>query len=328
MQRTSQQETAVSEQQTTRSLKDYIGLVLRGMAMGASDIVPGVSGGTMAFILGIYEELIDSLRMLGDPHFLQALFRFRIKEIFNILNWKFLVSVFSGILLAILILSRGLEWLLVNEPVLLWSFFFGLVLASVFVVARRIKKWQPGMVVVLIAGMVSAYLLVGAAPTHTPNTWWFYMLSGAVAICAMILPGISGAFILVLLGKYQHVLAAVNNRDVATVAFVAVGAVIGLVTFAQILNWLFKHYHDITVAALTGLMVGSLRKVWPWKVDIAWLTDDKGEFVLSHGERIVTAQQNIFPNVAANMNEFLTAVLLAVIGLGVVLLLERLAHQE
>jgi putative membrane protein len=153
------------------------------------------------------------------------------------------------------------------------------------------------------------------------------MLSGAVAICAMILPGISGAFILVLLGKYQHVLAAVNNRDVMTIAFVAVGAVIGLVTFAQILNWLFKHYHDITVAALTGLMVGSLRKVWPWKVDIAWLTDDKGEFVLSHGERIVTAQQNIFPNVAANMNEFLTAVLLAVIGLGVVLLLERLAHR-
>ncbi len=317
--------TAVSPR---RTLRDYLGLALRGMAMGASDIVPGVSGGTMAFIFGIYEELIDSLRMIGEPNFLRALFRLQIKEVFRILNWPFLVAVFGGILIAIFTLSHGLEWLLVNQPVLLWSFFFGLVLASVFAVARRIQNWRPAIHLTMAAAAVAAYLLVGVAPTHTPNEWWFLMLSGAIAICAMILPGISGAFILVLLGKYQFVLSAVNDRDFLTIGLVGVGAVVGLVTFAQFLSWLFKRYHDLTVAALTGLMMGSLRKVWPWKEDVSWLLDDNGQYVLSHGERIVTKQLNILPDFAGDPLEVALAVLLALGGLGVVLLIERLAHLQ
>ncbi len=317
--------TAVSPR---RTLRDYLGLALRGMAMGASDIVPGVSGGTMAFIFGIYEELIDSLRMIGEPNFLRALFRLQIKEVFRILNWPFLVAVFGGILIAIFTLSHGLEWLLVNQPVLLWSFFFGLVLASVFAVARRIQNWRPAIHLTMAAAAVAAYLLVGAAPAHTPNEWWFLMLSGAIAICAMILPGISGAFILVLLGKYQFVLSAVNDRDFLTIGLVGVGAVVGLVTFAQFLSWLFKRYHDLTVAALTGLMMGSLRKVWPWKEDVSWLLDDNGQYVLSHGERIVTKQLNILPDFAGDPLEVALAVLLALGGLGVVLLIERLAHLQ
>ncbi len=317
--------TAVSPR---RTLRDYLGLALRGMAMGASDIVPGVSGGTMAFIFGIYEELIDSLRMIGEPNFLRALFRLQIKEVFRILNWPFLVAVFGGILIAIFTLSHGLEWLLVNQPVLLWSFFFGLVLASVFAVARRIQNWRPAIHLTMAVAAVAAYLLVGAAPTHTPNEWWFLMLSGAIAICAMILPGISGAFILVLLGKYQFVLSAVNDRDFLTIGLVGVGAVVGLVTFAQFLSWLFKRYHDLTVAALTGLMMGSLRKVWPWKEDVSWLLDDNGQYVLSHGERIVTKQLNILPDFAGDPLEVALAVLLALSGLGVVLLIERLAHLQ
>ncbi len=238
---------------------------MRGVFMGASDVVPGVSGGTMAFILGIYEELINSLRTLGEPRFIKAVLSLRIRDAMEMANWKFLLSLGAGIGLAILTLAHSLEWLLVNHPVFLWSFFFGLVLASVFVVAQRVGEWTLQRALALVAGAVGAFMLVGLVPVQTPETWWFLFLSGALAICAMILPGVSGAFILLLLGKYQFVLSAVTQRDILSLALVAAGAAIGLVTFAQILGRLFERYHDTTVALLTGLMIGSLRKVWPWK---------------------------------------------------------------
>jgi putative membrane protein len=309
-----------------RTLKDYIILTLKGACMGSADIVPGVSGGTMAFILGIYEELIDSIRTVGQPAFIQAALRFRLKEVFQIVNWPFLLALGSGVLLAIFTLARGLEWLLENQPVYLWSFFFGLVLASIIAVSKRIKQWTPLLGGLTLAGAVGAYLLVGAVPVQTPNTWWFLILSGAIAICAMILPGISGAFILVLLGKYQYVLSAVNDRDILTIALVGIGAVIGLITFAQVLGWLFKQHHDGTVAVLIGLMAGSLRKIWPWKLDIAWLQDSAGNFVLSSdGHRIVVEQQNILPN--GGTTELMVAVGLALAGVILVLVLERLARE-
>ncbi|MFW6070181.1 MAG: DUF368 domain-containing protein [bacterium] len=312
-------------------MQRYFGLVLRGICMGASDIVPGVSGGTMAFILGIYEELIDSIRMVGQPRFLRAVFNLRIREAFEMLNWKFLVAVASGIGIAILSMAHALEWLLVNHPVFLWSFFFGLVLASVYVVARRIKRWTAPLVLALIVAATGAYFLVGLVPGQTPNNWWFLFLSGALAICAMILPGISGAFILVLLGKYQFVLSAVTQRDVISLGIVFAGAVIGLVTFAQILGWLFKRYHNLTVAALTGLMLGSLRKVWPWKEDVAWVQDAQGQFVLdSHGAPIVARQMDVLPTLAtqADVTEFAIALALAFAGLSLILLLDRVALTE
>lgn len=325
MQSTTKDETQ-AERKANRTLKDYIGLAARGFAMGASDVVPGVSGGTMAFILGIYEELINSIRTVGQPEFLQAVFKFRIKEIFEILNWKFLLAVAIGIFSAILTLAPLLENLLENQPVYLWSFFFGLVVASIFAVRKRIKQWTAAPLIALLIGTVGAYFLVGLVPAQTPNTWWFLMLSGAIAICAMILPGISGSFILVLLGKYEFVLSAVNDRDIVSVGFVGLGAVIGIVTIAQLLGWLFKNYHDITVALLIGLMVGSLRKIWPWKEDVEWLRDTAGEFILSDGHRIVTQQNNILPN--NGMTEVLIALLLALIGLAAVIVLERLAGED
>jgi putative membrane protein len=299
--------------------------------MGAADIVPGVSGGTMAFILGIYEELIDSIRTVGRPHFIQAVLKLRFKELFQILNWQFLLAVALGILIAIFTLARGLEWLLLNQPVYLWSFFFGLVLASVYTVSKRVPHWTPALVTATAVGAVAAFILVGLVPTQTPDTWWFLILSGAVAICAMILPGISGAFILVLLGKYQFVLNAVNQRDFLTLIFVAIGAAIGLISFAQILGWLFKQYHDMTVAVLIGLMVGSLRKIWPWKIDVAWLQDTGGALVLdSHGERIVTQQNLTLPDFAtgAGIMEFVIAVIVALIGLGLIIWLDRVANRK
>ena len=315
---------------TTRKKRgpgQYVGLVLRGMAMGASDIVPGVSGGTMAFILGIYEELIQSIRDVAQPGFVTAAITLKLREALAILNWPFLLSVGTGILLSIFTLSQILESLLEIQPVYLWSFFFGLVLSSIWVVSKRIKVWRLSYVAALLLAAAAAYLLVGLVPAQTPDAPWFLFLSGALAICAMVLPGVSGAFILVLLGKYQYVLAAVNDLDLFALFFVAAGAGIGIVTFAQVLGWLFKRYHDATVAALIGLMVGSLRKIWPWKLDVEWLRDADGAFALdSAGERIVALQRNLLPTLSDNgAAEIGTALLLALFGFGLILLLDRLA---
>lgn len=331
------EETAVPSKKQ-RTFLEYLGIVARGICMGASDIVPGVSGGTMAFILGIYEELVDSIRTIGRPNFLQVALKFRIKELFQILNWEFLLSVAIGILIAIVTLSSALETLLLNQPVYLWSFFFGLVLASVLVVSKRIKEWQPALFATLLIGAVGAYLIVGLVPVQTPDEWWFLLLSGAIASCALILPGVSGAFLLVLLGKYQYVLAAVNDLregDLAAavpIIFVGIGAAIGLVTFAQFLSWLFKRYHDLTVALLIGLMVGSLRKIWPWKMDLDWLRDSLGNFVLdSNGHRLVIKQANVLPDLSGStaITEFAIALVLALIGISAILFIDRLAaHME
>lgn len=307
-----------------RSLPQYIGLGARGFLMGCSDVVPGVSGGTMAFILGIYEELIQSIRTIARPAFLRPLSRLQIGEALTAINFKFLLSVGLGILVAIFSMAKILEWLLINQPIVVWSFFFGLVLASVFVVARRAKRWSISTVVALIVGTIGAYFVVGMVPVQTPETWWFLLLSGALAICAMILPGISGAFILLILGKYEYVLSAVNNRDFIVVALVALGALIGIVSFAQVLGWLFQRFHDLTIALLTGLMVGSLRKIWPWKVDVEWV-------VGRHGERVPTVQQNVLPEMftsGAFNTEVAVAVVLALVGLVAVILLERWGTPE
>jgi putative membrane protein len=312
-----------------RSPLAMAGIFLRGVAMGAADIVPGVSGGTMAFIFGIYEELINSIKTIGQREFIDAVLHLRLRQAFSLINWLFLLPLGMGIVAAIFSLAGLLEYFLINQPVFIWSFFFGLIIASVIVIARRIERWRWGLVAALLLGAVGTFFLVSAVPAQTPDTWWFYILTGALASCAMILPGISGAYILVMLGKYQSVLSAVNQRDIATIALIAMGAAIGLVTFAQILSWLFKRYHDATVAVLIGLLLGSLRKVWPWKVDIQWLTDEAGQFVLEHGERIVVKQINVMPDLSttAGLIEALAALALAGLGIGVVLLLERVANR-
>ena len=301
---------------STRDWKGYLGLVARGFAMGSADVVPGVSGGTMAFILGIYAELIFSIRAVGRKEFWDALLHFRIREALQAINLPFLVALGSGIILAFLTLAQGLKWMLDNKPVLIWSFFFGLVLASVITVARRIKKWTVVLGVALLAAAVGAYLLVGAVPAQTPNTPLYIFFSGALASTAMILPGISGAFILVLLGKYEFALDAVNNRDVVSLMILAAGAAVGLVTFAQVLGGLFRKHHDLTVAILTGFMLGSLRKLWPWKVVVESITD-------SHGNAIPTVVHNVLP--PAFDAEVVFAILLAALGFAAVLFLDRLA---
>lgn len=283
---------------------EYLTLTAKGFCMGASDVIPGVSGGTMAFILGIYEELIDAIRSF-DLKSIQLLLTLRLRGLLDRISWQFVLAVGIGILTAIFTLARALSWLLQNRPVLIWSFFLGLILASTLSVSRRVEGWCLSTWLGLLGGMVGTYFLVGLVPLSTPDSPWFLFLSGAVAICAMILPGISGAFILVLLGKYQFVLEAVNNRDFFILAIVAAGAVVGIAAFSRLLGWLLRNYHDLMVAVLTGLMLGSLRKVWPWKETVE-------NFVASHGKVVTIVHANILPT-QWNV-EVLSA--LSLIGLG------------
>jgi putative membrane protein len=220
----------------------------------------------LALILGIYEELITSIKDVMNRDAIRLAIRLRIKAALDLVPWKFLASVAIGIFAATFTMPFFLEWVLQNYPSLLWAFFFGLVAASVFTVSRQIRVWNVVPLVGIAVGAIGAYVLVGLVPVQTPDTWWFYLLSGAVAICAMVLPGLSGSFMLVLLGKYEQLLSAVTSGDVLTLLMVIVGAAVGIVSVAQVLSWLFKRYHDGTVAVLTGMLVGSLRKVWPWKV--------------------------------------------------------------
>ncbi len=300
-----------------RSFPDYIVLGVKGFCMGASDVVPGVSGGTMAFILGIYEELIDAIKSF-DLKSLQFLVTLKFRPLLDRISWQFLLAVGIGILAAIFSLSKLLSWLLQNRPVFIWSFFLGLILASVLSVSRRVEAWRVLTWLCLVGGTLGSYFLVGLVPVGTPNDYWFLFLCGAVAICAMILPGISGSYILVLLGKYQYVLDAVNHRDFLVLGLVAAGACVGITAFARILGWLLKNYHDLMVATLTGLMIGSLRKIWPWKETLESVVD-------SHGRMVPLVQSNILPG--QWNGEVLAALSLMVAGLLAVLFLDRLGNR-
>lgn len=249
----------------TRTLRGYFGVSLRGFLMGIADIIPGVSGGTMAFILGIYDELIDAIRAVVP--FLRNLLALRWREALDEFPWRFLLALGIGIASAILSLANFMHWALDEHPTLVYSVFFGLIVASVYVVRRRVRAWTLPNLLMVAVFAVGAYLLMGLRPAETPNALWFIFLSGMIAICAMILPGISGAFILVLLGKYQYILGALVGLDIVTVLVFMAGAAVGIVSFANLLRWLLDHFHDLTVAALVGFMLGSLRELWPWKVE-------------------------------------------------------------
>lgn len=300
-----------NDRTNNRTIFDYFWLGARGFTMGAADVVPGVSGGTMAFILGIYDELLESISAV-DMNFIRRVLTFQWREAFANFPWKFLISIALGILTAILTLANALHWALENHPVYIWAFFFGLIVASILVVRRRVRNWNPANILAAVAAAVGAFILVGLAPSETPHTPILLFLSGAVAICAMILPGISGAFILVLLGKYAHVLSAVKSLDVLTVALVGLGAVVGLLSFARLLRWMLHRNHDLVVAILTGFMVGSLRKVWPWK-NFETVSDT---FVL---------ETNFLPS--AFNGEVALALTFMAVGILLVLAVEHFAHR-
>jgi putative membrane protein len=304
----------------SRTIKDFVVIGLKGMAMGAADVVPGVSGGTIAFISGIYEELLNAISSV-NLSVLKTLKSDGINAAWKQVNGSFLLSLFVGIFVSIVSLAKAIKWMLENEPILLWSFFFGLVLASVIYIGKQITKWSALTFLLLIAGAGLAFYITTLNPLVSENSSpLFLFLAAALAICAMILPGISGAFILVLLGAYKPVLAAVNNRDFASVAIVAGGAVAGLLTFSRVLKWLFTNYKNYTLAVLTGFIIGSLNKIWPWKETLTWRTN-------SHGIKVPFNQQSVSP-FSFEDNQMVYATLLAIVGFGLILLLEKLAVKN
>lgn len=295
-----------------RNLLDYFWIGARGFAMGAADVVPGVSGGTMAFILGIYDELLDAIHSV-DMTFIRRILTFKWKEAFAEFPWKFLLALALGIGTAVLTLANALHWALENKPVYIWAFFFGLIIASIVTVRKRVGTWGVVNMLAAAAAALGAYVLVGLTPSETPHTPILLFLSGAVAICAMILPGISGAFILVLLGKYTYVLGAVKNFDLLTIALVGMGAVVGLLVFVRLLRWMLSRNHDLVVSILMGFMLGSLRKVWPWKV-------------LESISETFVKETNFIP--AAFNGEVTIALLLMVFGVALVLVMDYFANRR
>ena len=304
-----------------RTNKEYAVIMLKGMAMGAADVVPGVSGGTIAFISGIYEELLSSISNVNLSLF-KTLKKDGLKAAWKQLNGNFLASLFIGIFISIVSLAKVISWLLVSHPILLWSFFFGLVLASVIYIAKQITRWSYIAVVLLFFGAVLAYYITTLNPMVSENSSTLFMFfAGAIAICAMILPGISGSFILVLLGAYKPVLAAINNRDFTTIAAVGLGAVLGLLSFSRILKYLFANYKNYTLAVLTGFIIGSLNKIWPWKKVLTFRTN-------SHGEQVPFNELSVSPFAYEGDPKFIYASLLIVAGFALILVLEKLAVKK
>lgn len=294
-----------------RKLKDYAILTLKGMGMGAADVVPGVSGGTIAFIVGIYDELINSIKSINGES-LKLLFSGNLKAFWQYIHANFLFSILLGIGISVFSLAKVITWLLVAHPVLVWSFFFGLVLASTWFVSKDIKEWNCKTIAGFMAGAIIAFYITIATPAETSAEWWFIFICGAIAICAMILPGISGSFILVLLGKYFFIMEAVKTLNIKVMLIFAAGAFIGITTFSRVLSYALKYFRNITLAVLTGFMLGSLNKVWPWKEKIETMADG----------HIIELESNILPS-----GQVWEAVALALIGFFSVYFLEKLSTK-
>lgn len=259
-----------------RAFLEYGLIFLKGMAMGAADVVPGVSGGTIAFITGIYDRLLAAISAC-TPDKLLWFARGRGREIWRAIDGGFLVTLLAGIMVSIGTLASAISYLLEVHPELIWSFFFGLILVSVFLVGREIRNWNLWTLLMLVMGAAGAYIITVAAPVQWPVNPPMVFLAGAIAICAMILPGISGSFILLLLGMYAAILDAVRSFEVGLLLIFAGGCLVGLLSFSRLLTWLLQHARSATLALLTGLMVGSLNKVWPWKETLSWRENSKGQ---------------------------------------------------
>ncbi len=296
---------------------------LKGMAMGAADVVPGVSGGTIAFITGIYDTLLESIRRI-NPSLIRVIKQQGIKGAFEHINGTFLVLLFSGILTSIFTLARVITWMLHTHPIPLWSFFFGLIIVSVIHMLKQVEQWKITRLIALAAGAFFAYGITVLHPLAMEPTLLNVVIAGAIAICAMILPGISGSFILLLLGMYGPVLAAAKSFDIITLALFALGCLIGLLTFSHLLSWVLRHYRDIALTFLTGLMIGTLSKVWPWKEVLTWRTN-------SSGEQVPLLEQNLSPfnfeQVTGQPSLIVYAIIATIVGFGVVWGLEKFADK-
>lgn len=303
-----------------RRLKDYLVISLKGIAMGAADAVPGVSGGTIAFISGIYEELIATISNINGSLF-KTLFKEGIKPFWKAVNGNFIVALMIGIIVSYVSFMRIAKYLLESHPVLIWSFFFGLIVASIFFVGKQITKWNiPTIIAVLIGAGIAFYVTTLPALANNDSSL-FLFIAGAIAICAMILPGISGSLILIILGAYKTLSDALHDFNVKKIIIFTAGALIGLLSFSHLLKWLFKNYHNLTLALLTGFIFGSLNKVWPWKETLTWYTNSKGI-------KTPILQESISPFSFNGDNQLVFAIGLMIFGFLTIFILEKFGSKK
>ena len=295
--------------------KEYYTIVLKGMAMGIANVIPGVSGGTIALITGIFERLINAIKSF-DLKAVKLLFSGKIKDFFAYTDLGFLISIFLGVGLAIILVAHLFEFLFEQYPVFIWSFFFGLILASIYFVGKTIEKWRISVFITFILGTSIALLFTFLTPASENDGFLYLILCGVVAICSMILPGLSGSFVLILMGNYQLVVIdAINNFRLDVLIPVGIGAVGGLIAFSHILSWLFKKFKDQTLGALTGFILGSLGIIWPWKNPIEQTFGGKIKVV---GYDFFWPQMN---------TEFFIALLIMIVGIASIWLMEHYAEK-
>ncbi len=270
----------------------YLMVTVKGICMGAADVIPGVSGGTIAFMTGIYEDLVGSINNINTTA-LKLLFTGKFKQFWKHINGNFLLSLITGILISILSLAKLMQYLLNHQPIQTWAFFFGLIVASSIFILKGIKAWKVKDFVMLVFGIILGVVVCTLSPTETPDGLWFILICGAIAICAMILPGISGSFILLILGKYEYMMGTIADivsgkgdlMDFLTVIVFIIGAAAGIIAFSKFLHWLLQHYHRETLLVMAGFIIGSLVKVWPWS--------DKKTVVLSQFPELAASGENI-----------------------------------
>ena len=310
---------------------NYILTAVKGACMGAADVIPGVSGGTIAFMMGIYDTLLGSISAINTKAF-QLLFHGKFKEFWKHINGSFLLSLVIGIGLSVLSLAKAMTYLLAHHPIQTWAFFFGLIVASSNFILRDIKGWNLKSCLTLVAGILLGVVICTLSPTQTPDALWFIFLCGAIAICAMILPGISGSFILLILGKYEFIMGTINEltagvnvgHNLGVLAIFAIGAVIGIISFSKFLHWLMGRYHKQTLIVLAGFIIGSLVKVWPWSNTAAIV---QSQFPLTaglDGAALDTAVAGLAPQIDM---QYGTAILFMLIGFFLVTGIELLGKK-
>ncbi|MCK5079150.1 MAG: DUF368 domain-containing protein [Bacteroidales bacterium] len=308
-----------------QQFKFYIFLILKGMAMGAANVIPGVSGGTIALITEIFERLINAIKSF-DLKAIKLIFKGKFAEFARYTDLYFLLSIATGIVIAIVSLARLFDFLFREYPVYIWAFFFGLVLASVYFVGRRITKVNTAVVVTFIIGTAIAIMISFMSKGQESDNFFYLVICGVAAICSMILPGLSGSFILFIMGNYRLVaIDAINDRDFGILLPVLIGAVVGLVAFAHILSWVFKRFRDETISILTGFILGSVSILWPWQ-QAEYLNDAAGNVMLKDGEKVITHYTRYLPEHLGT--EFWIAIACIILGIISIWATEKLAKNK
>ena len=304
-------------------MREYIAHFLKGFAMGVANVIPGVSGGTIALLTGIFERLINALKSF-DVEAVRLLLKFKFKEFTQHVDFGFLVAVFLGVGVSIISVAKLLEFLFQSYPVYVWSFFFGLILVSVWFVGKSIGKIDVPAAISFVAGAVVAFGLSVMNPATENTAFWYLIICGAVAICSMILPGLSGSFVLILMGNYQLIMIyAVSHFDMGIIIPVGIGVVVGLLAFSHFLSWLLSRYARQTMAVLTGFIFGSLGTIWPWKNPVYLMQD--GVEVLKNDKPIIQSYQMYFPQEFSV--EVVVAILLMIAGMAALWALERSSEK-